>query len=851
MLKLKKKTSPSTDKPQGFSVSGNLVRRTGLITLLMALVPVLVGFAYLLLVREVDVQKDQVTRISQTLAQQQADRVTHELNQLEQRLQMAATSPLALAAVISNDPADIPLVEKTMLDYFPGAHGLRLIELDERGTAGLEESNLGLRNHIEVDLLRRTSQGEKTGPESYRFEDRWLTSLARQVIHPRTGAQQAVILATFDNSMLTDLLQRAEPDSGRSTLQQLYSKGNFNRADDIAIAGEGDRQMFSSSVELNEGKWVLVFTPSAVLLEQLSFSSTPIMAVMSVAIFALVLSSGLALIMVQRGLARQVAQIGKAAENRAETVLEMPELLPLARKLRQTSQRAVSKGGSTRKGKKQALEGHLADPMFQKTSIIDDDVFSDLPANAPAPMEEAVLIEEYSVPAHIFRAYDIRGIADTELDSENVDLIGRGIATMATAQGQDSFIVACDGRNTSPRIKNALVKALLASGVDVLDIGSVPTPLLYFATHTLDCRNGIMVTGSHNPAEYNGLKIVIDRKAVAGEQIQALRELVESSKFIEGAGRLAKKDIMEEYVETVASDIAIAVPLKIVIDAGNGIGGAVVPLLMEELGCDLVPLYCEVDGDFPNHHPDPSVEENLRDLCARVVTEKADFGVALDGDADRLSVVNSRGEIIRNDKLLTIFAQDVVSRNPGADVLFDVKCSRHITQLVSRYGGRPIMWKSGHSFMKEKMQETGALLGGEFSGHMFFGERWYGFDDGLYALARLAEIVSASSEGLDGLLEEFPVTVNTAEIRIPVDEDEKFSIVEQLIKAGNFAPGKLIPLDGVRVDYSDGWGLVRASNTVPALTARFEADDQAALDRIKTQFREQLAVVDPALEPGF
>jgi phosphomannomutase/phosphoglucomutase len=847
MLKLKKKNAAQTDNAQGFAASGNSLAKICLVTLLVGLIPILAGFSYLLMIREPGVQKHLVVEVSQTLAQQQADRIDHLLEQLEQRLLMAASSPLALSAVASKDPADIPLVEKTMLDYFPRASSLRLIKLDGRGTAGLEERNLGLRNHIEVDLLRRTSQGEETGPESYRFEERWLTSVARQVIHPRTGEDGAVVMATFDNQLLTDALARKQGDSGRSSLQQLYSKGKFKRADEIAISGEGSRRSFEASTELNDGKWVLVFTPSAKLIDSLEIESSHLTGIMGLSVLALLLASGAALIMTRKTLVNEVEQISKAAGNRTETLLRVPELLPLARKLRQ----AMHRGGGKGAGKRQRANASqdLSDPLFQKTDIVDE--VDDFPAHAPAPMEEAELIHVDLVPAHIFRAYDIRGIADTELGDANVELIGRGIAAMAAEQGQESFLVACDGRNTSPRIKNALVKALLSSGADVMDIGSVPTPLLYFATHTLDCRSGIMVTGSHNPAEYNGLKIVIDGNAVAGDEIEALRKIVESERFIEGAGRLAKKDILEDYVETVVTDMAIAVPLKIVVDAGNGIGGVVVPLLMEELGCDLVPMYCDVDGDFPNHHPDPSDENNLKDLAAEVVAQGADFGVALDGDADRLCVVNSNGDIIRNDKLLTIFAKDVVSRNPGADVLFDVKCSRHLTQLVSRYGGRPIMWKTGHSFMKEKMQETGALLGGEFSGHMFFGERWFGFDDGLYSLARLAEIVSASPDGLDGLLVDFPDSLSTPEIRIAVAEEEKFKLVEQLAAEGDFAPGKLTNLDGVRVDFADGWGLIRASNTVPALTARFEADNSEALDRIKGQFREQLAMVDPALEPGF
>jgi len=360
-----------------------------------------------------------------------------------------------------------------------------------------------------------------------------------------------------------------------------------------------------------------------------------------------------------------------------------------------------------------------------------------------------------------------------------------------------------------------------------------------------------MITGSHNPADYNGLKITINGNPLAGEELIGLRDRVVQGKFSKGAGRMLKKNVRKDYIEAIVGDMAIASPLKIVVDAGNGVAGSIAPQLLDELGCEVVPLYCEVDGNFPNHHPDPSLDENLQDLQARVLKEKADLGIAYDGGGDRLAVVSATGEIVRSDKLLMLFAQDVLSRNPGADVVFDVKCSRHLSQLVSRYGGRPILWKTGHAFMRQKIIETGALLGGEFSGHIFFGERWFGFDDGIYASARLAEIITGAGTDLTSLLTDFPNTESTPEIRIPVSDDKKFELMARLQREGDFSPGKVNNLDGVRVDYNDGWGLLRASNTVPALVARFEAHDADSLERIQQQFREQLAAIEPGLDPGF
>jgi len=360
-----------------------------------------------------------------------------------------------------------------------------------------------------------------------------------------------------------------------------------------------------------------------------------------------------------------------------------------------------------------------------------------------------------------------------------------------------------------------------------------------------------MITGSHNPADQNGLKIVLNQQTIAAGGIQQIRDRVISGSFSTGNGRIIREDIVPAYMDEVLQDIAIAVPLKIVVDASNGATSEIAPNLLEDLGCEVERLNCQIDGRFPGHPPDTSNEENLADLARKVVEIQADFGVAFDGDGDRLAVVTPTGQIVRSDVLLMLYAQDVVSRNPGADVVFDVKCSRQLSKLITKHGGRPVLWKTGHAFMKEKMQETGALLGGEFSGHMFFGERWYGFDDGMYAAGRLAEILSTHGESLDDSIANFPLTVNTPEIIIPVADDYKFVLVEKIIKNADFSAGKVNTMDGIRVDFSNGWGLVRASNTGPALTARFEADTQENLEIIQDEFRAQIALIDPDIELNF
>jgi phosphomannomutase/phosphoglucomutase len=854
MLKMGNKKPPA-ENPQGVSSPANALQKLWIITLLVILLPIMGGFGYLLLLRETGLQDEQIQRVTNAYAVQQSANIELFFDRLQGRLAAAAESPLAISAVTGSGEDDIALVEKAMMDYYPGAVSFRIIRIGRMGTAGLESGSKGLRNHIEVDLLRRTGEGEATSPESYQFEGTWLTSLAQLIVHPRSTEERAVILATFDNQVISEILGSMRSENGRSSLQQVYRKGNFTRADEIAGAGTGDVTEYQTQVALNEGRWNLIYTPSSSLLDSLRINTLPIILVLVAVLLVGMGGMVFFLLKLRRFLATEVERISASADKKTPLELGLPELVPLAKQLRRATQRQPARSGGGGKGaasrRRAESGGGIADPMFQSTSMIDElGSDDDLDMGAQAPEPEAPQ-EDSGLPLHVFRAYDIRGLADTELNDELVSRLGGALGTLALERGQQAILVACDGRTSSPGIKNILVKALLGSGRDVIDIGVVPTPLLYYATHTMDTKSGVMVTGSHNPAEYNGLKCVIDGKTLAGDEIQNLRDLVLENKFSEGAGRLLKQDVVDDYIEAIVSDTAIAVALKIVVDAGNGVAGGVAPILLEELGCEVVPLYCDVDGTFPNHHPDPSVESNLADLKARVLEEGADLGVAYDGDGDRLAIVSSEGEVISTDQLMMLFAQDVVARNPGADVIFDVKSSRHLTQLVSRYGGRPILWRSGHAFMKEKMQETGALLGGEFSGHIFFGERWFGFDDGMYATARFAEILSSSEGGLAPLLADFPETHSTPEILITVGEEAKFELIEQVSEKGDFSPGKITTLDGIRVDYNDGWGLLRASNTTPALTARFEARDSDALERIKQQFRAQLAAVAPDLDPGF
>ena len=456
-----------------------------------------------------------------------------------------------------------------------------------------------------------------------------------------------------------------------------------------------------------------------------------------------------------------------------------------------------------------------------------------------------------ALPDSIFRAYDIRGVVGKTLHAETAYWIGRAIGAQSLAQGEPQVSVGRDGRLSGPMLVEQLIKGLVDAGCQVSDVGLVPTPALYYAANVLAGKSGVMLTGSHNPSDYNGFKIVIAGDTLANEQIQALLTRLKTNDLTLAAGRVEKVGILERYFQQIVGDVKLAKKLKVVVDCGNGAAGVIAPQLIEALGCEVIPLFCEVDGNFPNHHPDPGKPENLEDLIAKVKETGADIGLAFDGDGDRVGVVTNTGSIVYPDRLLMLFAQDVLARNPGAEIIFDVKCTRRLTPLIEQHGGRALMWKTGHSLIKKKMKQTGSLLAGEMSGHIFIKERWYGFDDGIYSAARLLEILSKAGQSAENLFAAFPNDISTPEINIDVTDEGKFSIIDALQRDADWGEANLTTIDGVRVDYPHGWGLVRASNTTPVLVLRFEADSDAELQRIKDVFRTQLLRVEPELQLPF
>ena len=800
--------------PAGIIATRATVNWLAVVLLLMFFLPVLAGFGYLALLRDTGLQNQHTRAAVHIIASEQAQALAQVSADLRTRLQHVADSELGQQLLVA-DEKTAGVLERQILRLFPEFDDVQALLLTDLGTATLSGSSHQLRNHIELDLVRKATAGDTSQPETYRANNQVFTSMAQLVRSPGAARRQAVILGTFDNGLLPRWMELADPNNGQITLQQTHVKNGV----ELITVGSASKQgeSFRTVYTVPGTSWQLMFTPSDSFMAQFHISRLPLLLVLALVL----LSVGGGLLLVVSRVSGMLASDEKEEHNHA---------------------------------KDSQADKHLTHPLFQRKQLAEEDDSSDdislmeaVDEHFEDNPEEPVVNAEHFLPAHVFRAYDIRGHADRELSDTSISLIGRALGTLAAETGETALIVGCDGRLSSPRIKKALIRALLSTGSDVIDIGVVPTPLLYYATRTLQTRSGVMVTGSHNPAADNGLKVVLKDVSSASGLIQNLRETALAGDFRRGRGKLSKADPLRSYLEEIVSDITLPAPLKVVVDAGNGATSDIAPQLFAELGSDVLQLYCEIDGNFPHRSPDTSREENLADLVASVRHNHADLGVAFDGDGDRVAVVSGSGKILRTDQLMMLYVEDVVSRNPGTDVVFDVKCSRNLGQLIIEHGGRPVLSKTGHAFMREKMVETGALLGGEFSGHIFFGERWYGFDDGMYAAVRLAEILSNQNQTLDEMLDALPQSANTPEILIPVSEESKFSLVQQLVDGAYFPEGKVNTLDGLRVDFNDGWGLVRASNTSAALTARFEASTPERLRAIMVDFRDQMAVVSPGL----
>jgi len=718
-----------------------------------------------------------------------------------------------------------------------------------------------------IDLIRRAAAGKTTKTEAFLSGTTWLFQMAVPV-KSESGQVHGALMATFNLAEIKSLLALSSslPQGKLSLVSNNGSRGKV-----VFSTGNGNVDQFVE-VPTIIPQWKITYAPAS--WGDIDRTMMWVIFVIVAILLALVIFVLCRLKMntVKHDLIHANAHFQKmlSGEDRKTQPFAFGEIHSMVtalsqnvRVLRSELESKTAKAKGVEENEK-AEEDKISDgdgPLFDD-DLLDLDVLSesdlehdslDLDENVDG---EDMLTEidglEFDVPQSIFRAYDIRGVVDETLNDGVVELIGKAIASEALSQGQKTLCVGYDGRLSSVAYCEALTKGILSTGVDVIIIGQVPTPVLYFATHHFETGSGVMITGSHNPSNYNGFKMMIDGDTLSGDDVQKLYNRIILQDFAHGQGVRSDQTIDRDYIDTILNDIAVAAPLKVVLDAGNGVAGGIAPTLIEELGCEVIPLHCEVDGNFPNHHPDPGKPENLQDLIAAVKEHDADIGLAFDGDGDRLGVVTNEGKIIWPDRLLMLFAKDVVSRNPGADIIYDVKCSRRLNGLISSYGGRPVMWKTGHSSMKAKMKETGALLAGEMSGHVFFKERWFGFDDGLYSAARLLEILGVEDQSSHDVFASFPEDVSTPEINVPVTDETKFTIVEKLcLLKGQFMGGNVTTIDGLRVDYPNGWGLCRASNTTPVLVLRFEADDENALHEIKDKFIAQLKSIDPGLALNF
>lgn len=853
----KGKSAPNSSSPWGYAVFAIVGGLAGLLVTLALLTWQVLAPAN---------SEHEQALVDQAALQWQSS-INGRLADLQAQADAAATSADVVAALTSFDARRISAASRSLAQSIP--YALR-VDIIEKGKAAVDLSSDVPVSFAALAAIKRAEGEPYVGPE-VALNQRQVFYVARPITHQGTVAGTLYLAMSMDY-LLSGI---ADMDAAVNKLQ-INQQFSGEAANVILEHGNSAEDAASSTRTLSNQSWSLTVTGGRI---------EPVASLMALLTPAAV---GVALLL--GGIFLSFSRLFRKMDDDADSLGELVERRLAGRSARMHrfnlptfSVLASHVLGQSPGNSNEPAEPEVSDAATDAEALADDLDAEDVldlddepkPSKAAARALKSskttrsnaddfldvsddddnfgIEVTESEGPVgidldeDIFRAYDIRGIVTDNLTEEVVYWVGRAFAAESLSKNATRVAVGRDGRHSSPLLRDALARGLMEGGADVVDVGEVPTPLLYYANFALDTGTGIMITGSHNPPEYNGLKMVIAGETLAEGRIQDLKRRLLEHDLSEGEGEMEEVELIDHYVDRVLDDVAIAQPLKVVVDCGNGVAGAVAPRLLRELGCEVIELYCDVDGDFPNHHPDPADPKNLDDLITVVGAENADIGLAFDGDGDRLGVITNRGQIVWPDKLMMLFARDIVGRNPGADIIYDVKCSRHLNALISEYGGRPIMWKTGHSHIKAKIKQTGALLGGEFSGHICFAERWYGFDDALYSAARLLEILGAESQDADSLFAEFPVTFTTPEIKIYTTESAKFTFMKQLGEQADWGDGTITSIDGIRVDYPDGWGLIRPSNTSPVLTLRFEADGESALDRIRDLFRAELAKVDPAM----
>lgn len=817
--KPQKATEPSRNKDvdarqEAAQKRQSIKQRVFLILLLL----LSLGTAYLAMILHqalvIEKQEENLIRLNEQVVQERQVDLTNFIQQQRKQLLGLADEKVIKTLILEQNNELQLSTEKSLEERFQAIQ-VRIIPLGSAKKT--DEGKVPIR-FSELDLISRAETGEMPFPEALPLEKDWIV---HWVVPVKKDNQ--VIGSVFVTLPAQELIQRFR--SVDSTLGEFQLLQEFSASPVQTLDKIGEPTSNSNSIaKIPNTYWAVKFTAS----DSVKATAAPPLTMWLVAVGAIATISLL------------LCWIGSRYA-----------YLVMLRKdtgQQQSLQQLVSLT-------KQSVEDG-PDLMYQKKDVLDVEIIAedqkilgiDESTGKQTGMSNVPAIDASSIPAHIFRSYDIRGIYAKEITLDLAYKIGQAVGSEALDQGEKYIVVGRDARIHSEDLTRALIKGILRTGCYVINIGVVPTPLLYFSTfHFSDTNSGVMVTASHNSKEFNGFKVVMQNQALSDNGVLELRERIITQRLHQGVGEEVARDIINDYIDRIFSDVAIAGNIKLVVDAGNAVPGIVAPRLFEELGCEVIPLFCDLDGNFPNHDPDPTVEKNLQALIAKVKETNADLGVAFDGDGDRLVVVTPRGDILWPDRLLMLFAKDVLQRNPGADILFDVKCSRLLNQVISGYGGRPIMWKTGHSPMKAKMEETRALIGGEYSGHIFIKDRWYGFDDGIYAMARLLEIITLRDQKIDSIFAAFPSQISTPEIRISVPDQEKFSIISTIVEHAKFPNCVVNTIDGLRVDFEKGWGLVRASNTSAALTFRFEAETQEELDKIKKVFKQEIHKTHPKL----
>lgn len=798
-------------------------------------------------------------KITETSARGIATSISHQLNTLQKTVIKMAAAPEVIAAIESQDHLKMDQTALMLEQFLPNVMKIRLLLPDVSELDNANIPHMGNADLVMVqDTLIKPSSPAIQGEGKNRH-------LAISAVIKNNDIAIGVILASLNYDFLQSIVKNAPVSNGFIELTQ-------NNLALVKVGDASNKTDITNPINISKTLWKVHYWPdnteSIFSVNLISFILIPVL-VVALAFFISYRNITRILRQDLAGLMKAFKDImsGKTVGNYPMALIEMKSMVSNIVQYK----RVLNNEGKDLSSKVTAdtniddFFAESSDSSFADSSFdFDDNSNIELTDSSPIslPSHEAPPYSTFATDSmslsnntqsQIFKAYDIRGIAGETLTKEIIFDIGRAVGSEAKEKDIKTIVLGQDGRTSSPVLAESFSKGIISTGVNILDIGLVPSPLVYFVAHHTEGKSGVVITGSHNPTNYNGLKIVINDETLATDKIQQLKQRIDNANYVSAETGSIEHNSMftNEYIGILTEDIHIARQMKVVVDCGNGAAGELAPILLKTLGCDVIELFCDIDGTFPNHHPDPSKPENLIDLIAAVQHYQADVGIAFDGDGDRLGVVDSKGKIIWADRQMMLFAKDVLTSKPGSEIIYDVKCTNLLGQQITKLGGHPVMWKSGHSLMKAKLQETNAVLAGEMSGHIFFNDRWFGFDDALYAASRLIEILSTDTRNSNEVFADFPDSINTPEIIIELAEDENIAIMNKLFSQASFSNGKITNIDGMRVDFTDGWGLIRASNTMPALTLRFEGDSTETLNRIQSQFKKLLTQVKPDIAIPF